>query len=188
MEDLLHQVRYPQQHDSNITANCQLMGIRALQGGIRGSSGGNHFQYNYGYYASKTIDLRPHHSVAVIRTEYMWEDIIALDKALGGTGDFSNTGTKVSHGSETWKGTQKYNAYLSSENVELLCCFLHAELAVYQRLILLAANLNHEQKRQTLSSTLTHCQIDHEGDPVLQPFSWWSYYNTTCLPMMPNVP
>mmetsp|Transcript_29742 Transcript_29742/g.71617 ORF Transcript_29742/g.71617 Transcript_29742/m.71617 type:complete len:351 (+) Transcript_29742:1241-2293(+) len=193
MEDLVHQLAGRRSHFDNSGDNvnatvCQSIGIRALQGTRRGTGAGNHFEYNYGYYASTTIALKPNHSVAVVRTEHMWDDLVALDKHLGGTGNFSTTaGAKVSHGSESWKGAEKYNAYLSLENLHLLCCFLCKELAVYQRLVLLAANLDHVKKRDTLESTLKHCQIDYAGDAVSQPFPWLAYYNTTCLPMIKEV-
>ena len=129
---------------------------------------------------------RPNHAVTVVRTEYMWDDIIALDKALGGTGYFAeNVGSKVSHGSESWKGKEKYNSYLSPSSLQLLCCYLYEELEVYQRVILLAANLNPDQKKESLTSMLEHCQIDYAGDPVSQPFSWELYYGNTCAPMIP---
>ncbi|KAL3929667.1 MAG: hypothetical protein SGBAC_012111 [Bacillariaceae sp.] len=189
MQDLVHQL-YSQSdgennnndNDNATSAKCQSIGIRALQGGRRRSGAGNHFEYNYGYYADKTIALKPNHSVAVVRTEHMWEDIVALDLYLQGTGDFSQAGAKVSHGSESWQGTEKYSAFLSRESLHALCCFLHKDLQVYQRLVLLAANLDFTQKRDTLTSILHHCQIDYAGDPVSQPFPWLAYYNTICLP------
>ncbi|CAJ1946436.1 unnamed protein product [Cylindrotheca closterium] len=190
MEDLARQLLLSGKKDD---ATCQSMGILALQGGgkSRKSGSGNHFEYNYGYYASRTIAKKPNHSVAVIRTEYMWDDIYALEKELGGTGSdaFSTqAGTKVSHGSEKWVVGEQYSASsLSPENLHFLCCILYKELEVYQRLILLAANLNQIQKRDTMAFTLTRCQIDYAGDPVSQPFPWFDYHKTTCRPIIQQV-
>lgn len=157
---------------------CRKLGLKVLGGRKRLL---NHFQYNYGYYRRNTIKKRPNHSVAVIRTENMWEDIMALDQMVGGTGNFTIVGTKVTHGSEKWAGKTQYSADLSPTNTKYLCCILYSELDIYQELILEAVNLNDAQRRETLSNVLAHCQLDFKGDPFSTPFSWKHVFgNATC--------
>ena len=81
------------------SVECVTMGVKALLGKI--SDGGEHFEFNYEHYWKYALGQRPNHSVAVLRTEHVWEDVIHLDQDLGGTGNFSNLeGFKFSHGSE----------------------------------------------------------------------------------------
>ena len=74
------------------------MGENVLKGKTAG--GGPQFQWNYNFYNDYTIKKYSNHSVAVLRTEYLWDDIKKLEQALGGSGDFKNVGFKHSHESE----------------------------------------------------------------------------------------
>jgi len=82
---------------NNTEKQCRILGENVLKGKTFG--GGPHFKLNYNFYNDYTIKKYINHSVAVIRTEYMWDDIINLEQALGGSGDFKNVGFKHSHGS-----------------------------------------------------------------------------------------
>ena len=125
-----------------------------------------------------SIQRHSDHRIAVLRTENMWDDIIHLDKTLGGTGNFSRAGLKMTHGSESWKGASKADKNLSPPNTRYLCCILYKEMIVYQQLILESFNLSDEQKVDTMNKLLTHCQIE---TPVKDlPFSWENFYNTSC--------
>ena len=114
--------------------------------------GGSHFESNYGFYYGYTVVKWPNHSVAVIRTEHMWDDIIHLDKLLGGSGEFKMAGHKYTHGSE--KYSVAYDSTLSESNTIYLCCLIYNEIQVYQDLILKSLNLDHSQKRESLTSFL----------------------------------
>mmetsp|Transcript_34270 Transcript_34270/g.82887 ORF Transcript_34270/g.82887 Transcript_34270/m.82887 type:complete len:391 (+) Transcript_34270:98-1270(+) len=141
-------------------------------------AGGTHFSLNYQYYMEYTLRSRPNHSVAVIRMESMWDDVMRLDLALGGTGEIRGTGTKLTHGSER----HDYNANLTLPNQIYLCCLLQSEMEAYQRLVLKAFNLNYFQKNKTLSALLAKCNINAVGDLVRDPFSWrkWYHKSGTC--------
>lgn len=146
---------------------CTKLGLNVLSRGD--GRGGSHFKCNYQYYKKYTIDAWPNHTVAVIRTEQMWEDTIYLDKVLGGTGEFQSAGSKYTHGSENYTAS----ASLSQSNAFYLCCLIYQELEAYQQMILGAFNLNDSQKHETLSNLLNRCQIKASDKVMLEePFSW----------------
>ena len=165
------------QGENKTLKDCKIFASNVLAGRSGGSrkshSVGPHFHWNYGYYANSTIGQRPNHSVAVVRTEHLWEDTIHLDKLVGGSGNFSFEGYKFSHGSEKWKE----NSILSPANAQYLCCQIYEEMIVYQDLILKSFNLNQHQKLETMRNTLKRCQIE-EIDTL--PFHWNRYYEDTC--------
>ena len=159
---------------------CRTLGLNIIKGKTFG--GGPHFKLNYNFYNEYTIKKYINHSVAVIRTEYMWDDIMKLEQALGGSGEFKNVGFKHSHGSEKY---EKYemDAKLSIPNTVYLCCLLHEDIEIYQQLILKSINLNGLQKRESLINLMTRCQINEmEGTDLLdEPFSWKAYSkSSTC--------
>lgn len=156
---------------SNTKPNCTPLGMNTLTG--RALHGGWHFRFNYLHYKNYTMDQSPDHAVAVIRTEHLWDDVVHLDKLLGGTGDFGNlTGTKSTHGSEKYQ----YNNELSESNTVFLCCLLHKDLESYQAIILRALNLEYDEKQEALGHLLNRCQVkateDDTTDLVQDPFSW----------------
>jgi len=157
-----------------ITEACAKLGVEVLTG-RKFHGGGRHFRFNYDHYKRKTIDVGPNHAVAVIRTERLWEDVIHLDRILGGTGNFGRrNGLKHSHGSENY--TAPHSAYLSVPNTIFLCCLIYKDMEAYQHLILNAANLDDAQKRETLSHLLRRCQINAtENDPANHPFQWRAF-------------
>jgi hypothetical protein len=134
------------------------------------------FRYNYQHYAELSMESHPNHAVAAIRTEHLWDDVIALDQALGGTGNFSKAGTIFTHGSDSYN----YDGFLDPSNSAYLCCLLYQEMEVYQSVILKAFNLNETEKRQTLANVLTHCQIETKQDLLKDPFSWQALYEKGC--------
>jgi hypothetical protein len=165
LEDMITMLR------NNTKPNCTPLGMNTLTG--RALQGGWHFMYNYIHYKNYTMDQSPDHAVAVIRTEHLWDDVVHLDKLLGGTGDFGNhTGTKSTHGSEKYQ----YNNELSESNTVFLCCLLHKDLESYQAIILRALNLEYDEKQEALSHLLNRCQVkvteDDTTDLVQDPFSW----------------
>lgn len=104
----------------------------------------------------KTINKRSDHKVAVIRTEHMWDDIIHLDKLLGGTGEFEARGSKHTHGSEAFG----YSVDVSDDNTRFLCCLIWKEIEAYQLMVLKAINLDATEKHMTLSSLFDRCYLD----------------------------
>ena len=162
---------------NNTEKQCGTLGLNILKGKTFG--GGPHFKLNYNFYNEYTIKKYINHSVAVIRTEYMWDDIIKLEKALGGLGDFKSVGFKHSHGSEKYE----LDARISIPNTIYLCCLLYEDIEIYQQLIMKSINLNGLQKRESLSNLMTRCQINEmNGTDLLdEPFSWEAYSkSSTC--------
>ena len=179
MDDTVDVLRH-----GTIAEACSKLGVEVLTG-RKFHGGGRHFRFNYDHYKRKTIDVGPNHAVAVIRTERLWEDVIHLDRILGGTGDFGRrNGLKHSHGSENY--TAPHSADLSVPNTIFLCCLIYKDMEAYQHLILKAANLDDAQKRETLSHLLQRCQINSsENDPVNHPFQWRAFrQGRTCRAMM----
>jgi hypothetical protein len=150
-------------------------------------SGGVHFEFNYEYYLKYTLGQRPNHSVAVIRTEHLWEDVILLDQILGGTGDFGMMeGFKFTHGSENFT---THGNDISTLNRVFLCCLISREMEVYQQMILKALNLDDKQKRETLDKLLGRCLIKTPEKDLLQhPFSWTAFrQGQTCSGPLRNL-
>ena len=157
-------------------SSCKQIGLSVIGGnqkikGIWLNTGG-HFQYNYQYYTNYSINSEwgANHSIAVVRTEHMWDDVKQLDILLGGSGNFTMDGTKKTHGSEKYK----YSSDISTSNVNYLCCFLYKEMESYQYMILNAFNLMNVQKVETLMNLYQHCQIyEVEKENILRkPFVW----------------
>jgi hypothetical protein len=159
---------------------CQKRGLKALKGNERDRMG-PHFKWGYRrYWQHLAMDEHPERTMAVIRTEFLWEDMAHLDIAVGGTGkDFLQEGYTVSHVSH-----KEYKSGLSPTNAKYLCCILHLDMDAYQTMILKAANLDATQKRETLESLLSHCEIEATGDILANPFSWFSFYENTCTHLM----
>jgi hypothetical protein len=163
---------------------CMKLGVEVFSG-QKFHGGGRHFRFNYGYYKRKTIDESPNHAVAVIRTERLWDDVIHLDRLLGGTGDFGRrNGLKHSHGSENY--TAPHSVDLSVPNTIFLCCLIYKDMEAYQQLILKAANLDGAQKSETLNHLLHRCQVKApEHDLVNHPFQWQAFrQGRTCTGFM----
>lgn len=125
-----------------------------------------HMQYNYQYYVNKTLDAYPDTEVLVVRTEHQWEDLIVVDKLVGGTGDFSRLGqgSQMSHGSSKY-----FSSPLSDKGYQKLCCALVTEVEVYARVLEKAANLNPESRQQSLQDLYDSCHISN-----------WNEWTTQC--------
>lgn len=160
----------------NTKPTCTPLGMNALTG--RTLQGGWHFMYNYTHYKNYTMDQSPDHAVAVVRTEHLWDDIVHLDKLLGGSGNFGNkVGSKHTHGSENY--TVSYDDDLSISNTMFLCCLIYKDLESYQIMILRALNLEYGQKLDVLNDLLNRCQVggasEDTSDLVKDPFSWENF-------------
>jgi hypothetical protein len=136
------------------TPNCRTLGLQMLTG-TGASSLGIHFARNYHFYMKNTVEKKTDHAVAVIRSDYLWEDIIRLDQYVGGNGHFVKKGTKKNY----FPGEMGNFSHVSVSNSVFLCCLLYEELHYYQQLILKAVNLDDLQKRDTLYPLLNRCQM-----------------------------
>jgi hypothetical protein len=168
--------------DTMLNEYCRRLGVDTLLG-KENRGGGEHFQYGYQWYKSQSMDKRPSHQVAAVRTERMWEDISHLDQLLGGTGEFEAAGSKNTHGSESY--TFSYSGDLTYEHTRFLCCLIYKEIEAYQLMILKAMNLGDVHKRLTLSHLMKRCFIEipatQEHLLLEEPFSWEAFYREeTC--------
>mmetsp|Transcript_25505 Transcript_25505/g.31345 ORF Transcript_25505/g.31345 Transcript_25505/m.31345 type:complete len:402 (+) Transcript_25505:82-1287(+) len=164
--------------DMNVKS-CRKIGLELLMGTFNSNKTTylSHIKYGYRYYMKRSLDKRPNHTVAVIRTENLWEDLIHMDRLVGGDGHWTRMKKQVTHGSQNFK----YSSDISPDGINFLCCVIYDDMDAYQTLIIKAANLNDTQKRETLLAVMSHCQIDTSGTDVLEnPFSWPSFYNDTC--------
>lgn len=159
---------------------CRAGGLAGLKGRSMKKMG-VHFMWGYKrYWDVLAMDNHPERTIAVVRTEYLWEDMTKLDIAVGGTGeDFLNKGHAVKHVSH-----KKYSTELSPTNTRYLCCILHADIDAYQTLILKAANLDSSQKRESLNALYSHCDVETSGDVLDEPFSWFAFYDNTCKKLL----
>ena len=204
---MLHELRNGTATTGDV--ECRTMGVRFLLGRIGNGEMGNdsdfdyeyywryapdhrpnvtdgveHFEFNYEYYwryaLGRGMPDRNATAVAVLRTEHLWEDVVRMDRTIGGTGDFGDVeGYKFSHGSEGYdselsrEGTDDVGGG-SASNAAFLCCLIYRDIGFYQRLILMASNLSDEQKRESMHDLFDKCRVKAPGDDVVlkQPFSW----------------
>jgi len=132
--------------------HCRYIAREVVQGhGTYGA--GPHMLYNYAYYAARSIWKFPTKEVFAIRTEHEWQDMLHLDKLLGGNGNLKEN-RDVSHGSEGYVPSP-----LSKEAYGKLCCALEQEIEVYQDILWRVLNLSWDEKQATMKSVLTKCGI-----------------------------
>ena len=134
-------------------ASCRTL-ANNLARGLGPKAPGPHMYYNYEYYVNHTIFSYPEKEVLGIRTEYEWEDIKALDLAIGGTGNFKREGKAISHGSEHYEP-----APISEQAYHKLCCILHDEIVLYFDILKRAVNLNETAKDSAIETVFRKCGI-----------------------------
>ena len=128
-------------------------------------------RFNIKFYKEETIDKYPEKQVFVIRTERYWDDLMDLDKLIGGTGDLPGVGSRDSHGSEDSWASKPQVARVSQSGYQKLCCVLHAEIKAYETILLRAENLNKQAKQRTMNSVYEKCGISVP----------WFEWNRVCL-------
>ena len=159
-------------HCTQATEFCQILGRDLVKGKVEPTVC-PHMYWNYQYYAQALQWGNQTKRVAVIRTENLWHDVARLEYLLGGDPvSFLQPEKQVqyTHGSEAFE----VKAGVSSQGAISLCCSLRKELQVYHDLIMLATNLDKNEKLQTLRSLMRHCGV---GDDVAldDSLSWnWS--------------
>lgn len=113
-----------------------------------------HMWYNYEYYLKYTMQAFPDREVFAARTEHEWDDLIDLDLAIGGEGQFHKAGDAMSHGSDMYAPSP-----LSTEAYQKLCCVLEKEISSYETILNLAQNLNETQIQESMDSVKQKCGI-----------------------------
>eukprot|EP00980_Cylindrotheca_fusiformis_P018138 scaffold5850_cov110-Cylindrotheca_fusiformis.AAC.1 len=180
-------------YDGNdkVKLDCQRRGILALKGRETTTREGGRLTMGYNfvwgyrqYWKSIGMEDHPERKIAVIRTEHLWEDMARLDIAVGGDGrTFLQRGQRV----ELVVKPEEYNRVLSPTNTHILCCLIHDDLKTYQTLILKAANLDDDEKLDTIGSLYTQCGAAPKGFSLASAasFSWDTYYHSnTCAALL----
>jgi hypothetical protein len=134
------------------TARCRQKGLAVLRG-LGGTATNTHLKYNYQTYYEYTLSHYPKKEVFVIRTEHLWDDMSRLDRLLGGSGQFDQSGHKFDHGSEKFAIKSK----LSPDEKKIFCQILSPEIAIYKDLILRASNLEEWEKDESLNQLKEDC-------------------------------
>jgi hypothetical protein len=164
---------------------CYKVGVDTLNGNDEGEFNLN-LGYNYAYYQNMTFDRYPERPVLALRTEHIWEDLKRVEQLLGGSGDhFSRAGKD-----HTW-GSEEYHVHggLSPSGVQTFCCFLAAEMQIYDSLLRKAVNLSPSEKEATLAKLYDQCGLEntvlHDG---IYPFPWveWAHSRPECM-CPPNI-
>lgn len=163
----------PNPHFSNQTltrleqCNCRQLARNTLRGGNSDYWAVLHLQYNYKYYADISYYKYPEKEVFAIRTEHQYEDMVALDKLLGGNGTFPKSNYHDSHGSEKYAPSP-----ISETAYKKLCCVLEDEIAIYLDTFQKALNLNLAQYEEAESLLKQKCG--------LSPGQTWSNWRAQC--------
>jgi hypothetical protein len=169
-----HMIRIPKNEKSKtlMDFDCHKFGRDTLEG--HGDKG--HAMMNYAYY-SRITDSLPNNPNLVLRTEYLWEDLIQTNALLMRRADDSgndhssgsnrrNDTTWISnirnisshretHGSEGWN----IKSTLTQRGKETFCCYLSDENQIYEDLVRSAVNLSEQQKKESLDSLYRDCGI-----------------------------
>lgn len=114
-----------------------------------------HAHHNYRYYSKWTVWKYPQKEVFAIRTEHEWADMIALDKFIGGSGNYVQPGKSESHGSEKYAPSP-----LSEEAYQKLCCALESEIEIYLSLLDKALNLDAAAMKESEDKLKQKCGIE----------------------------
>jgi hypothetical protein len=163
--------------EANLTAPQQWACCKIAQSVIRGLNKDNqgampHMQYNYRYYGEETFLKYPNKEVLAVRTEYEWEDLIHLDRWLGGKGIQKDVRYEVTHGS-----TDYVPSPLSQQAYQKLCCVLVDEIEFFFLILDKALNLNPAQKRESRQDLFQSCNIASSQDSS---FPSWNAWKVAC--------
>lgn len=117
-----------------------------------------HMRYNYKYYADNTMYKHKGKELFVLRQEKEYDDMIFIDKAMGGTGVFAHAKDKIPS-----DGSQHYMpSTLSDEAMHKLCCVLEDEIRYYYYIFDGAANLTPHDRGPTAEAMRHQCGIPRE--------------------------
>ena len=176
MEDFAQSVMKPWRPNDNLDnftntaerAKCRQLAKHLVQGGHNRRII-PHMMCNYHYYATHSIWKYPGKEIFGIRTEHEWDDMVSLDKLLGGTGTFRNANLHHSHGSENY-----HPSPISTEAYHKLCCALETEIDIYFNLLDQSVNLDNAAKEESKAIVREKCDITPS----------WLEWRTACLQRM----
>lgn len=157
---------------------CQKIGRALVQGNFQPTPCA-HFHWNYQYYA-ETLWPGKSKTVAVLRTESLWEDVARVESLLDGDPTpflKPEAQVKFTHGSESYRLTSS----LSDEGTMAVCCALRKEIQVYHDFVLHAVNLKADEKIGTILKIMNHCGIHDElSSDEVAAWRWSNWYRERC--------
>jgi hypothetical protein len=161
VDDWAFAVKGKKRNGSPATESCVELAKKSLAGQLDWKQVplAAHMTANYQHYTGKTVAAAhattADKEVLVVRMQHMWGDLKALDRQLGGAGNFGAVeGSVYTHGSESYSSSSKR---ISEAGVQLLCCALQKELEIYRDLMYAAANLHELVKRDTVQAAVERC-------------------------------
>ncbi|CAB9497343.1 expressed unknown protein [Seminavis robusta] len=172
---------------------CQNLAIAGLRGEERIVKKINvHFFFNHQFYADMSMNVFPSTEVFVVRTETLWDDLVDLDRSLGGPGKFKYNGAVMNenknHTSPTTttsttasQGETGASLSLRQQEDRNLCCVLWEELRLYQIILYRAVNLLPWEKRATMKKLLGICSADGQRSKI----DWQAWHKRSCPDLGP---
>lgn len=148
---------------------CRRMARRVARGDPVGHVS-KHMKFNYNYYAWKSLLQFPEKEVLAVRTEQEWEDLIHLDKFIGGSGQFKRAGRKHSWGSSNYLPSP-----VSTEAYHKLCCVLKDEIGMYLYILNQASNLDEAARKESEDSLREKCGVQ---------VPWSTWRDEHCQPIL----
>ncbi len=170
LADLLHSAEHNKSGLSRLQQTCYDTAGRTLAGW--GSvEGAPQLKMNYEFYNQMSMGRYPDRPVLVLRTEHLWEDLLNIDRILGGSGHFDHVGRVYTHGSQSHSVRQG----LSRRGKEIVCCYLAKEMHLYEALVRGAINLIPPEMNETIVDVYEQC-----GVAVDESFSWEKWSSVAC--------
>ena len=198
-------IRIPKDGKVNATElmdfDCHKFGKATLEGNMRHGDKG-HAIMNYAYY-SRVTKMLPNKTTFVLRTEFLWDDMIQTNELLVQAAasqqnhQHSHPGTiietkntwitdvknisshRFTHGSESWEIKSK----MTQRGKEIICCYLSRDNQIYENLLLRAVNLSDQQKKQSLESLYRDCGIQSQETTTVarnDGFDWKEWRSNGC--------
>ena len=146
---------------------------------------GKHMHASFSYYAGQV--WRPNRAVAAVRTEYLAQDVRNLEQRLGGNPDDLGEFQK-----EAKSKNFTLNGGLSPMGKRSVCCWIVEEISVFEKIIMLSENFDHNEKVSYIRNSRQDCGIDlstndHDDSNILA-FSWKKWHQDTCPSYVPLKP
>jgi hypothetical protein len=146
------------------TPSCQTIARAAMTGHLNQTKVplAAHLIANIRVNYQLTAHAYPDKPVYVVRTDSLWSDMAAIDRMLGGHGNFQMSKQVINSKREHLRNnTTTTNDDLTEEERRRLCCMLQVELQVYKILVERAANLNASTKNDTIQDALGKCNMSN---------------------------
>ena len=164
----------------NLTAGCRKQGYGFLKGTDR--EPGRHMFANYKYYVAEA--WRPGKAIAVVRKEHLEHDTRELERRLGG-----DPATLGSFEGQIKSENYTRNTGLTSEGKRLICCAIVEDMSYFEQLVMLAVNLEDDERVAYLRKSRQECGIavgENDNDLDITSFSWDKWHKASCPQITPK--